>query len=65
MPLGEGPRRLPREIDNRQGIAAAEDLPEVGELDLNPLLARPDGCVVVDARVRVRPSGAEPARKSW
>ena len=31
-----------------------EDLPAVSELDLNPVLARPDGYVVVDARVRVR-----------
>ena len=30
-----------------------EDLPEVAELDLNPVLALPDRCVVVDARVRV------------
>ena len=30
------------------------DLPEVAELDLNPVLARRDDCVVVDARVRVR-----------
>ena len=32
---------------------------EVAELDLNPVLARPDGCVAVDARVRVR---ARPSR---
>ena len=31
----------------------ADDLPEVAELDLNPVLARPDGAVAVDARVRV------------
>ncbi|MBP2471837.1 acyl-CoA synthetase (NDP forming)/RimJ/RimL family protein N-acetyltransferase [Crossiella equi] len=34
----------------------AELVPEVAELDLNPVLARPDGCVAVDARVRVAPS---------
>ena len=42
-----------------------EDLPAVAELDLNPVLAMPDGCVAVDARIRIgRP---EPARreKSW
>ncbi|HEV8248532.1 MAG TPA: GNAT family N-acetyltransferase [Gaiellaceae bacterium] len=42
-----------------------EDLPAVAELDLNPVLALPDGCVAVDARIRIgRP---EPARreKSW
>jgi acetyltransferase len=31
-----------------------EDHPEILELDVNPLLARPDGVEVVDARVRVR-----------
>jgi acyl-CoA synthetase (NDP forming)/L-amino acid N-acyltransferase YncA len=32
-----------------------DDLPEVAELDLNPVIARPEGAVVVDARVRVAP----------
>jgi len=31
----------------------ADDLPQVAELDLNPVIARPDGAVAVDARVRV------------
>ena len=31
-----------------------EDVPAVAELDLNPVLALPDRCVAVDARVRVR-----------
>ena len=31
----------------------ADDLPQVAELDLNPLMARPDGVVAVDARIRV------------
>ena len=31
-----------------------DDLPEIAELDLNPVLAGPDGCVAVDARIRVR-----------
>ena len=36
-----------------------EDLPEVAELDLNPVLAGPDGCVAVDARIRLsRPQQA-------
>jgi acyl-CoA synthetase (NDP forming) len=43
----------------------ADDLPEVAELDLNPVLALPDGCFAVDSRVRI----ADPARprrtKSW
>jgi hypothetical protein len=32
---------------------AADDLPEVAELDLNPVVVGTDGCVVVDARIRV------------
>jgi acyl-CoA synthetase (NDP forming)/GNAT superfamily N-acetyltransferase len=33
----------------------ADDLPEVTELDLNPVIARPDGAYVVDARIKVTP----------
>jgi acyl-CoA synthetase (NDP forming)/GNAT superfamily N-acetyltransferase len=36
----------------------ADDLPEVSEMDLNPVLARPDGVWCVDVRVRISP--AEP-----
>ena len=40
----------------------AERLPEIVELDLNPLVVGPDGCVAVDARIRVAPvSAADPA----
>jgi acetyl coenzyme A synthetase (ADP forming)-like protein len=42
-----------------------EDLHAVAELDLNPVLALPDRCVVVDARVRVRRPAAQPRAKSW
>jgi acyl-CoA synthetase (NDP forming) len=31
----------------------ADDLPEVAELDLNPVIARPDGVFAVDARIRI------------
>ena len=31
----------------------ADDLPQVAELDLNPAIARPDGVIAVDARIRV------------
>jgi acyl-CoA synthetase (NDP forming) len=34
----------------------ADDLPEVVELDLNPVIARPDGIIAVDARIRLRPA---------
>jgi len=43
----------------------AEELPEVAELDLNPVIALPNGCVAVDARVRIAPPGLRPALKSW
>jgi acyl-CoA synthetase (NDP forming)/GNAT superfamily N-acetyltransferase len=33
----------------------ADDLPEVTELDLNPVIARQSGAVAVDARIRVTP----------
>ncbi len=51
----------------------ADDLPQVAELDLNPVIARPDGVIAVDARIRVTshhladpflrqlPSGSRPA----
>jgi acyl-CoA synthetase (NDP forming) len=34
----------------------ADDLPEVAELDLNPIIASPDGACAVDVRVRVAPA---------
>jgi acyl-CoA synthetase (NDP forming)/GNAT superfamily N-acetyltransferase len=37
----------------------ADDLPEVTELDLNPVIARPDGVFVVDARIKVTPYRAQ------
>jgi acetate---CoA ligase (ADP-forming) len=43
----------------------AEDFGEVAELDLNPVIAGPDGCVAVDARVRLEARLAERALKSW
>lgn len=38
----------------------AEDLPEVAELDLNPVICGPDGVVAVDAKLRLAPVGTEP-----
>lgn len=42
-----------------------DDVPEIAELDLNPVLAGPDGCVAVDARIRVAPPTRHPALKTW
>jgi acetyl coenzyme A synthetase (ADP forming)-like protein len=42
-----------------------DDLHEVAELDLNPVIASPDGCVAVDARIRVRRIDAAPRTKTW
>jgi acyl-CoA synthetase (NDP forming)/GNAT superfamily N-acetyltransferase len=38
----------------------AEELPEVAELDLNPVLAGPDGVVAVDVKLRLAPVDPEP-----
>jgi acetate---CoA ligase (ADP-forming) len=43
----------------------AHDVPEVVELDLNPVIALPNGCVAVDARVRLKKRSLHPALKSW
>jgi acetyl coenzyme A synthetase (ADP forming)-like protein len=43
----------------------ADDVPEIAELDLNPVIARPDGCVAVDARVRLRRPAPTTSAKTW
>ena len=43
----------------------ADDFPELAELDLNPVIALPDGAVVVDARVRVARPQLRADAKSW
>ena len=42
-----------------------DELPAVAELDLNPVLAMPDGCYAVDARVRVTRPEQRPRTKTW
>lgn len=68
FPLLDGYRGRPRadvaslrEVVLRVG-ALAEDLPEIAELDLNPVLVGVDGAQVVDARVRVEPHDPAPPR---
>lgn len=50
-----------RDVLLRLGVLAAL-LPDVAELDLNPLVVTGDGCVALDARVRVR---RRPARDEY
>jgi acyl-CoA synthetase (NDP forming) len=45
--------------------ALAEQLPEVAELDLNPVIALPDRSVAVDARIRASASTTARDVKSW
>jgi acetyl coenzyme A synthetase (ADP forming)-like protein len=37
----------------------AEDIPEIAEMDLNPVIVSPTGVIVVDAKLRLAPSGGE------
>jgi acyl-CoA synthetase (NDP forming)/GNAT superfamily N-acetyltransferase len=37
----------------------ADDLPQIAELELSPVVARPDGVQAVDARIRLRPAASE------
>ena len=43
----------------------AVELPEVSELDLNPVLAGPDGCVAVDSRIRISRLSPATSPKTW
>jgi acyl-CoA synthetase (NDP forming) len=42
-----------------------EDLPQVAELDLNPVVGLAAGCVAVDARIRVHEPPAQQRLKTW
>jgi acetate---CoA ligase (ADP-forming) len=48
----------------RIGTLAA-NFPELAELDLNPVIAQQNGCVTVDARIRVAAPPPRPSLKSW
>ena len=43
----------------------AENLPELAELDLNPVLGLPDGAIAVDARIRLARPTAPSVAKTW
>jgi acetyl coenzyme A synthetase (ADP forming)-like protein len=43
----------------------ADNLPELAELDLNPVLGLPDGAVAVDARIRLARPTAPSVAKTW
>jgi acetyl coenzyme A synthetase (ADP forming)-like protein len=66
FPLLDGYRGAPR--SNVPAIedvllrvsAMVEDHPEIVELDCNPLIAQPDGAVIVDARVRIEAAAPPP-----
>jgi hypothetical protein len=40
--------------------ALVEDLPQIQELDLNPIVVHERGATIVDARVRIAPARPEP-----
>jgi acetyl coenzyme A synthetase (ADP forming)-like protein len=63
---GKPPADADALVDLLQRLSAlGEDFPEVAELDLNPVIAAPDGCVAVDARVRVRVAETPARTKTW
>ncbi len=37
--------------------AMVEQHPEISEMDCNPVIVRPEGAVIVDARIRIEPTG--------
>ncbi|HZR91952.1 MAG TPA: GNAT family N-acetyltransferase [Gaiellaceae bacterium] len=43
----------------------ADNHPEVSELDLNPVVGLPAGCLAVDARIRLRPAEPQTRAKTW
>jgi acetyl coenzyme A synthetase (ADP forming)-like protein len=53
-----------RDLLHRLG-RLGEEHPAVAELDLNPVIAQPSGCVVVDARVRIRRPERVARAKTW
>ncbi|MEO8134482.1 MAG: GNAT family N-acetyltransferase [Betaproteobacteria bacterium] len=68
--LVRGFRRAPADADALIDLVLrlsrmADEIPEVAEVELNPVQALGAGCVAVDAQVRVRRSGPAFSLKSW
>jgi acetyl coenzyme A synthetase (ADP forming)-like protein len=63
---GASPRDVPALEDALLRVSAlAEDLPEVAELDCNPIVVGERGAVIVDARIRLEGAGGSaPARRA-
>ena len=68
LDAGDDSDRTPRAADGRRGggrgpappdSALADEVPELAELDLNPVVVRPDGVVAVDVKVRLAPVAAD------
>jgi acyl-CoA synthetase (NDP forming) len=63
---GAPPVDAPALVDLVQRLSQlTQDVPELSELDLNPVLALPDGCIAVDARIRLRIRAEGRSLKSW
>jgi acetyl coenzyme A synthetase (ADP forming)-like protein len=63
---GAPPADAPALVDLVQRLSQlTQDVPELAELDLNPVLALPVGCIAVDARVRLRTFAEGRSLKSW
>jgi acyl-CoA synthetase (NDP forming) len=63
---GAAPADSPALADLLRRLAQlAADFHQIVELDLNPVMARPNGCLAVDARIRVEESAAPAALKTW
>ena len=63
--MGYGDPRRPTWTPSRMSCAglpvSPTDLPEIVEMDLNPVLAGPEGCRALDCKIRVKsPQVTEP-----